>query len=231
MSAVAILEDGSVREAPPSWPPTGAAHTMVGVFERRDALRVATSDEIRCKGVMFRSTVNALAKLRGQDAADRAQALLSPEMREAMRSGGVVATGWYPIAWLRDLHGAAQRACGAGPQLARAIGYEAAGADFRGVYRFLASLLSPETLISLTPRVWSSYWDGGQTKYLELRKGMSRGCSFGCKGFDRNIWESIIGGSIAILEIGGATNVRMRVVSGGGDGDDSMECEARWSVE
>lgn len=201
------------------------------MFERRDALRAATTDEVRCKGVMLRSTVNVLASLRGQEAADRALALLSPEMSQAMRSGGVVASGWYPVAWLRELHSAAQRACDAGPQLARAIGYEAAGADLRGVYRFLASLLSPETLLSMTPRVWKTYWDGGQTKYLELRKGMARGYTFGCKGFDRSIWESIIGGSIAILEIGGAKNVRMRVVAGGGDGDDAMDCEARWSVE
>lgn len=180
---------------------------------------------------MFRSTVNALASLRGQEAADRALALLSPELGQAMRSGGVAASGWYPVAWLRELHGAAQRACGAGPQLARAIGYEAAGADFRGVYRLLASLLSPETLLSLAPRVWRTYWDGGQTKLLEARKGMSRGLTFGCHGFDRSIWESIIGGSIALLEIGGAKNVRMRVVAGGGDGDDAMDCEARWSVE
>jgi len=43
----------------------------------------------------------------------------------------------------------------------------------KGVYRFLASLLSPETLISMTARVWNTYWNGGQTQYLELRKGMA----------------------------------------------------------
>jgi len=201
------------------------------MFDRGRALQVAATEEVRCKGVMFRSTLSALERLRGQDAVDRSLAMLSPEVGQALRTGGVAATGWYPVAWLRELHGATQRACGAGPQLARAIGHEAAGADLRGVYRFLASLVSPETLISMTPRLWNTYWDGGQTKFLELRMGMSRGCTSGCRGFDRSIWESIIGGSIAILEMGGAKHVRMRVVAGGGDGDDAMDCEARWSVE
>jgi hypothetical protein len=186
----------------------------------------ATPGEVRCKGVMFRSTLNALDRLRGEGAADRALALLSPEVSHALR-GGLVATGWYPVAWLRELHDAAQRACGSGPQLARAIGYEAARADFRGVYRFLASLLAPEKLIELTPRIW----DGGRTQFTEAREGMSSGRYTECRGFDHNIWESIIGGSIAILEIGGAKNVRIRVVTGGGDGDDAMECEGRWTME
>ena len=42
------------------------------------------------------------------------------------------------------------------------------------------------------------------------------------------MWEEIIGSAERLLELSSAKHVRVRVLSGGKDGDDSAEAELRW---
>ncbi len=185
--------------------------------------------EVRTKGVSLRSFLATLERLRGRDAVDRTVALLDRDVRDALTYGQVVPSGWYPLAWHRALHDAAQRACGAGPELARRIGQEGTRADFQGVYKFVAAILSPETLLKQAPRVWRTYWDGGELEVLEARTGYARAAFRDCVGFDRNLWQNVLGGIETTLEVAGARAVSLRVISGGGERDAQMEIEARWS--
>lgn len=184
--------------------------------------------ELRTKGVSLKSFLATLDRLHGRAAVERTMDLLSREPRDALTYGKVVASGWYPIGWFKELHASAQRACNLGEELARTIGYEGTRADFRGVYKFVASMFSPETLLKQSPRVWSTYWDGGELLVDEASRGRALARFKRCFGFDRNLWLNVIGATQSSLEVAGAYDVKIEVLSGGDMFDTSMELLATW---
>jgi hypothetical protein len=97
------------------------------------------------------------------------------------------------------------------------------------VYRFVASLIAPDRLIRISPRVWSNYFDGGKITVDEHHLGKVHTSFSECHGFDRSVWENTIGGSLAVLDIAGARNVKTRILRGGGDGEDQLELELIWT--
>src|SRR5579872_40853 len=147
------------------------------------------SAEPRVKGLAFRSTIEALRSLRGDASVAATFDELAGPFGELVRFGGLSASAWYPLAAYRDLMAAIRRATHSGPELLRAIGRQASLADFRGVYRFVAFVLSPQRLITKAPRAWSLYFDSGRLEVSEAREGMASARYLGCDGFDRNIWE------------------------------------------
>ena len=72
--------------------------------------------ELRCKGLMLK---NRAALLGEQcDAETELHPRLSAELRDGLAYGRIVSGGWYPIAWLRELHRAGTEATGRGEDLA-----------------------------------------------------------------------------------------------------------------
>lgn len=178
------------------------------------------------KGLAFRSAMRAVATLRGEDAVVEARGHMPAEVADALRLGTIVATGWYPIAWYREMFGGIVRATSA--DLPRQVGAEAIRADLASVHKALLRLLSPQTVYSLSNRMFTNYYDTGTVTTLETRPGFLHGRASGCAGWDRNMWQELVGATERILEIAGARHVRIRVVRGGGDGDELCEIEARW---
>lgn len=180
------------------------------------------------KGVGIRSFLRALEEVYGPAAVVQTLALADAECAAAIREGRVLPTGWYPIEWVRSLHAAAQQATGAGPDLSRRLGNAAMRADFRGVYRIFLVVLSPESLISKSARVFSTYFAQGTMTVVASRAGFAHVVFADCAGFDRSLWADIIGSSEAGLQLCGAKDTRFEVLRGGGDADDFFEIEARW---
>lgn len=89
-------------------------------------------------------------------------------------------------------------------------------------------LLSPETLLKQSPRVWRTYWDGGELIIDETKPGRAVAHCARCFGFNRNLWLNAIGGVQSSLELAGALDVELCVVSGGDDGDSAMAWETTW---
>src|SRR5437868_2301798 len=119
--------------------------------------------DVRAKGMAFRAFLTTLERLRGTDAVEATLAALPPEIARALRLGEVVASGWYPVEWYRELHTAMNSACGEpGLDLSRRIGFESTVADFRGVYRLLLRVVSTETLVSQAPRLFGMFFEGGE---------------------------------------------------------------------
>ena len=65
--------------------------------------------------------------------------------------------------------------------------------------------------------------DTGTLSVPVARDGYCEAHYRGCVGFDRVLWENVLGGATAVLEAGGAKDVRVKAVRGGGDGDEEME--------
>jgi hypothetical protein len=172
------------------------------------------------KGVAFRTVESCFAELRGEAARRRADEHLPPELAEAFRYRTVMATGWYSIDQYKALFRAFRAVTGEGPELAREIGRLAARHDMSGVHKqIVARIISPQALLGMSQRVFSTYYDTGTFAMLESRKGFAHAQATG--------W--LTGSAQSLLEIAGAKHVRTRTVAGGKDGDDFLDFEARWA--
>ncbi|MDB4942190.1 MAG: hypothetical protein JWP97_1724 [Labilithrix sp.] len=89
-------------------------------------------------------------------------------------------------------------------------------------------MVSPESLLKNSARVYRLYDSMGVAEILEARPGMTRVRYHSCVGYDANVFESSMGGAIGILEACGAQAVRALVVAGGTDDGDEIVFELRW---
>lgn len=200
----------------------------MGVFAERTKT-LGRSLEPKVKGVAFRTVAHCFLELSGAPAHERAVTLLTKEVAEAYRYGTLLPASWYPISWYREVFRAFRAATGAGPELPRRIGALAVQHDMRGAHkRFVAWFTSPQTLLSLSQRVFNTYYDTGRVEIVEARAGFVRMRATGCIGWDLNMWSELAGSSQALLEVAGARHVRVHGVSGGQDGDQQHELEAHW---
>jgi hypothetical protein len=188
------------------------------------------SRAVRTKGIAFRAFLTTLERLRGSDSVEATLAALPPEISGPLRLGEVVASGWYPVAWYRELHAAMNRACGeTGFDLSRRIGIESTIADFRGIYRLLLRVVSSETLVSQAPKLFKMFFDGGEVAMIETAKGFGVIEFSGWHGFDRAIWSDVAGAVEGVLVARRAFDVRSRVLRGGGS-EALLRLECRWSM-
>lgn len=183
----------------------------------------------RVKGVAFRSVHTSLGKLRGKSAQQAALAACGTELRDGFTYGAIVPGGWYSIDWYKELFAAIRSSTGEGKELVTEIGRQCTRDDMSGIYSMIAKLISPQSLFSLSQRVFSNYYSVGKVEVVESRKGYNQARWSGCAQFDENMWTEILGSCIQLLEIGGAESVRARILSGGHDGSDAMEAAAHWS--
>jgi hypothetical protein len=190
---------------------------------------MSAAGENQIKGLALRNFVPVVESLLGDAAAKAVLAELPAPLRTAIETNEWIASAWYPLAWYREMHHVAQRATKSGPSLARRIGHESTRRDLTGVYRIFLSILQPQTLLNASSRVFGRYYAKGKMTVPEHRQGFARVRLDGCEGFDRNVFEDVIGGSMAGLEIAGAKNLRVHVVSGGTEGYTNLEVEARWT--
>jgi hypothetical protein len=189
----------------------------------------AIAEEVpRIRGVPILSFLGALRTLAGYDAVNRMLGSLPADLREAIRYRTITGDRWYPIAWYRALHAAAQSATGMGRVLARMIGRETTRADFSGVNRVFLFVLSPQALLAKAPRVYEQYFMMGTVRTPEIRRGHGRVRFEGCSGFDRNVWDDMIGSVEVLIELSGGRDVRVEIVSGGGDEDVDTEMTLTW---
>jgi hypothetical protein len=154
---------------------------------------------------------------------------MGSEVAQAYRYGTVLAASWYPISWYRDVLAAFRSAVNAGPELPKRIGRLAAQHDMKGAHkRLIAWLASPQTLLALSQRVFSNYYDTGSVHISETREGFVRMRAQGCIDWDVNMWSELVGSSEALLEIAGARHVQVRWLSSSREHSSDHEFEAHW---
>lgn len=188
------------------------------------------AEQAQVKGVAFRTVEACFAELRGNAAVDAARALMPTELHNALRYGTLLPASWYPIAWYRETFRALRSQAGAGVDLPRAIGKAAARRDMKGVHKqILAKLVTPQILLGMSGRVFSTYYDTGSFDVLKSERGHVIARCHGCTGWDENMWSELAGSCESLLEIAGAKTVRLRFTKGGGDRDNESELEAHWS--
>jgi hypothetical protein len=183
--------------------------------------------ESEIKGLSLRNYPIVLRAMRGDEIADRLLASLSPELRDGLGMGKIIASGWYPVAYKRELHQAGAKVTGE-PGFARIISNEMTKSDLTGIYRTFVRIARPRFVLSLASRIFSTYFRPGLMRVVERRDGFVKVQLSHCFGFDANMWQDVFGGCEAALELAGAKTCRIRVIDGGGDGDHSASANAWW---
>jgi hypothetical protein len=182
----------------------------------------------RVKGTGFLGIASSIREVLGNEVYERTLGELPGPVANALRYGGVTPSAWVPLEWHVALHDAVVTASKSGPGVCRRVAKHTTTAHFNGVYRVLARLAGPETVFPRASTILGTYYSHAHIRVHEVRKGFTRTEFHGCEGFTPAIWENICGACEAILEISGASAVRMRVVSGAREGDAAMVVEGRW---
>lgn len=187
----------------------------------------APGREPQIKGTAIRGTLSAVGRICPAGTLRRMLPLLPPQVAPAVEHDAFLAAGWYPLAHLRAIFAAAMQATGRDLELVRELSRDATLDDFRGIYRLLTFVLSPEFVMRRGPGIFGRYYDTGSLEVV-ARAGHCEAHYRGCVGFDRVLWADVLAGSAAVLEACGARDVKMTILRGGGDGDDACDVVGEW---
>src|SRR5690606_7883269 len=139
------------------------------------------------KGLAFRTNVECFVDVFGS--VSRLLDVCPSDLRDAIHYHKIVAGGWYPIEWYRQLLHALALASGRpAEQYMLELGELAADRDINGVYRTLIRLVKPSTVLSLYARLFPKYYSRGKLTVVSEAPGACRLQLSDCKGFDRNMY-------------------------------------------
>lgn len=182
------------------------------------------------KGLSLRNYPLVLGEVRGPEVAAKMMASLPDQLRHDLETGVIVPSGWYPVAWKRELHQAGRRVTGE-PRLARIMGNEMTKRDLNGIYRAVIRIASPAMVVAASARIFSRYLRPGKMTVVQEGEGFARVLFDDCYDFDENMWNDVFGGCEAALELTRSKVVRIRVEEGGQDGDTRTVVTGSWTDE
>lgn len=188
---------------------------------------LADPDEAQGKGTNFNGALRSLERTRGKAVREQVEAALRGPVGEAVRSGQLLAVGWYPVSWYLELQRTMQEVTGEGPSLTRELAAVATADDFTALHKLVIRALSAETVAKHAHRLLTLYWRGGTIVIANASKDMVLARFSGWNGFGAILWEDMAGSISAILSLVGARPPRVRIVAASRDGRDA-DIEARF---
>ena len=180
----------------------------------------------RVKGLAFRSVFVALEALEGNAAVERVRALLPAETSERLRV--LTASTWYPLTDYANLWTSIQSATGQRKDLPRLIGRRAVEQDLRLIHRVAFAALSVETVLSISMRLFGTYYDTGKCKTEQLAPRKVRVSFQGCLGFTEPMWTEVRGGIECFAEQASKTRATSSLISGGTELSPECVVEVSW---
>lgn len=218
----------SVRPTPlrMSLPPS--ARTPTGSnFVRPSLIPERSLSGAKVKGINFTGALSAVQRLYGVNARNRVQTETPGDLGNALKYGGLVVGGWYPVEWYQDLWSSFRTLVGADEVAARRIGHLSTEVSFHTLYRMFARLTSPSMLLGMASRAFRNYYDTGRLNIKTSGKSALVAEFTGCTGFSSLMWHELLGGCGYFVESSGVRNVELSILEGAGD-KDWMIARARW---
>jgi len=185
------------------------------------------TDEIRTKGSNILATVAALATLRDEALRDAVVRDVPGDGGEEIRHKSIIAAGWYPIAWYRDLLATVVKHTN-DPAIIRELARHSTRATVPTFQRVFMKLISPHTLIKHGGRLFSSYFENATITVENVDKQVERIAWKDCFGFDKNCWRDQLGSTEELVVLSGAKVLRTKIISGGENGDATMVLDLAW---
>jgi uncharacterized protein (TIGR02265 family) len=184
-----------------------------------------TTNEIRIKGQAIKTYFKVLDRMYGAGFAAALEKALGGEFGHALQYGGIVTSGWYPIAWYRELHAETQRLGHLPADFAREIGRVTTQDDLKGIYSFVVRMFSPQMLLSQAQRIYRMYYDRGDVTTERTGPTSARLTYSNCTGMNDSIFEEILGGSAEILRMCGGKDIEANILA---RQPGAMTIEYRW---
>jgi hypothetical protein len=156
---------------------------------------------------------------------DALLAALSHEPRGTVETNMILPSVWYPIAWHRELLRFVADDGGA-PGLREAV-RRSTRDNVRTIHRALMRVMSPDTLITRSARIFGSFFEG-QCEARPRGPGLSWVTWTDCHGFDTNCWIAQRESVEELMAMAGAKVTRRAVLEGGRATDTSMVMELAW---
>ncbi len=126
---------------------------------------------VNLKGAAFKAIVEYVRNHYGDEGLQRVLDQVAPEIRDSLGLG-VLITNWYPIEYVEEFIGKADKIHGRGDlQMAAEMGRFSANFGMNVIYRTVIRVGSPEFALGKAAMMWSRYYDSGKLTTLSLEKG------------------------------------------------------------
>jgi hypothetical protein len=185
---------------------------------------VASLQEIRVKGSTLLGVLTGVREVCGERA-EGMIAGLKGELGETVRTRSLVALGWYPIAWHREL--LAMVVANGGQVELREVIRTSTRHSMSSIHRLIVKVFSPDTLLRQSSRLFSSFFEAELLTHVQGPRQVRVEWKE-CHGFDRNVWQAQV---ITVDELVAMTGSKVKsrtVTAGGTDGDSSMSLDLHW---
>lgn len=179
------------------------------------------------KGLAFHSVMGVLAELKGAEFRRQIEERLDGELGQAWAHGELLPSGFYPMAWYRELFRVIQR-LDPDPELVPRIGRASIEADLNRFHRLIMKRLSPKTLMMVATRLFDRYFERGSLEVVESSPGRLRVRWQGCEGFDDAMWIEHMAGAEHLVRLSGAEDISFRVIAGGRGESTTAEVVTTW---
>jgi hypothetical protein len=164
---------------------------------------------MRQKGAAIKSTLQAIARLHGEEALKGVKERIPAEIRTQIEPR-VLPVAWYPVAVSAAIHEAIRDTIGNG-EASHKIGVEAAHIDFTGIYRVFLRSIQYNTMWDRAERAWAHYNSQGEGKWIDREPGHAVCTMTGVSGFNLGVWEAVAGRLEGLLQMSGAKGATLEV--------------------
>jgi hypothetical protein len=183
--------------------------------------------EPRMKGLSFHSVLDAIERARGRAFREAVERSFREPLATPWSHREVVANGWYPIAWYREVWRAI-RTLEPDPAFVRRIGRESVEVDLKTIHRVLLSFLSTTRVASLAGKLMERYFDRARIDVRSIDRTHLVVRWTGCDGFDDTMWIEMLATAERLIELSGVEGLRTTLLSGGRGGASEAELDVRW---
>lgn len=159
--------------------------------------------DVRSKGNNIHGLLAAVGRVHGEEARARVLAAVPGEGGEALRLGGIVSGGWYPIAWHDATLVAVEEVFPTRRFAIRELTYESVKNDFQTLFKVVSLVASPSFALTNGSKVMARYYEGGRVSVPEARDGFIHVRFDDYFGFTPRLWEDVHGGLEAIVDLMG----------------------------
>lgn len=156
--------------------------------------------ELRSKGLNFHGALKSVERRFGAATKAELIANVQGDCGVALRTGEIVSSGWYPVAWHDALHRAVEETI---PErgVIRKLSYDGVTEDFRTIFKVVSLVASPSFTLTNSAKVMSRYYDGGAVKVIATSADRVHLRFEDYYGFTRRIWEDVLGGIDAVMDL------------------------------
>jgi hypothetical protein len=192
------------------------------------------NEKPRAKGAAILGMIESLKKTKGSEVFDAFLLELPDELKDKLKYRGIVQSGWYPLDWLLQVLAAIKKVTGGKAEILRELAYRTiTEALTKGVYKYARLILARKSILKRAPFFFNSYVYDAIMKITDVSNNRGRLKCTKCIGFNKDMWEAVIGSVKAVIEVHNGHVTSVTVYAGGGDGDDMIDLEMgfTWNIE